>query len=46
MRKLLLSTALLFAFIAVTMAQADTINAGNHKLILNNLKEGKNSYLV
>ncbi|MFD2633704.1 hypothetical protein [Pedobacter mendelii] len=46
MRKLFLITALLFSLNTLTMAQVDTINAENHKLILNNLKEGKSSYLV
>ncbi|MCZ4221953.1 hypothetical protein [Pedobacter rhodius] len=46
MRKLLLSTALLFVFTATLMAQVDTINAENHKLLVDRLRAGKSSYLV
>lgn len=44
-RKLLLALPLLVFSLGVN-AQIDTINAKNNKLLLQNLKEGTNTYLV
>ncbi|WP_406825766.1 hypothetical protein [Pedobacter sp. KACC 23697] len=46
MRILIFISIILFSFTGASMAQVDTINARNHKLLINNLKEGKNTYLV
>lgn len=46
MRVLIFINAILFSVTGVSMAQVDTINAQNHKLVMSNLKEGKTSYLV
>ena len=46
MRILIFISAILLSFSGTSMAQVDTINAQSHKLVMSNLKEGKNSYLV
>lgn len=46
MRKLIFISVILLSFAGTSVAQVDTINAQNHKLVMSNLKEGKNSYLV
>lgn len=46
MIKLLLSLALVFGTATLVTAQVDTVNAKNNKLMMNNLKPGKSTYLV